>query len=393
MRARQTLPGAIAAGLLVVHAAAASQGKQSNDINDYLVDIGAGPVSAADLIGVSSTAVTNVQSLKDFNVLFTPGTGSEQQTGMGLQLAPFRTRWSPISAQEYHASAGARLLGALSLSYAQNQAKYNNLDYRQQAAALHVAYYVKPEDDPIYVAYDAFINCTQEHDATLQMAEGVQKATTAYRKALAVDRPLTAEELETVKHAYEATADFAKLKDTADQAVKQCVASRARDNWNATLLTATIGGAWIRPNAGGGSTLTLARSLSLAGVFYGGANGAFNVLARFNRHELDLDTLAGAPAYKDRTLLAARYTYRGAKDSTLYGLAEVSNAKSSEATISDSAFKYALGLDAKLFDAVWLEFRVGRARSSNSSSGDATKGLLSLKWSPTPTLPTLFSKE
>lgn len=377
-------------GVALSAPSAFAQSQQSDKLQDYLVDIGAGPVSAADLIGVSATAVTNVQSLKDLNVLFSPSAGTGQEAGVGLQVAPFRTQWSGLSARDYADSASTRLLGALSLSYAQNKAKYNDVEYRQQAVALHAAYYYHREDDPIYAAHAAFAHCAIT-DIEVKKGEGLLALIAQARKALG--REPTQEEKDRITVGYLASPDFAKLVDDADQAVKKCVADAARDKWNATLFTATLGGAWIRPDTGGGSNLSLARSLSLAGVVGVGESGAVNLLARLNRHELDLDTLAGVPSYKNRTLVAARYTYRGNKDSTLYGLAEVSNAKGSQATISDSAFKYALGLDAKLFDSVWLEFRVGRARSSNSSSGDETKALASLKWSSTPSLPTLFSSK
>lgn len=378
------------AALALLHLPLLAQQQPSDQIKDYLVDVGAGPVSAAELIGVSSTAVTNVQSLKDLNVLLTPGSGADQQAGMGLQLAPFRTQWSPFSATDYVNRAGVRLLGSLSLSYAQNTAKHDDRDYRQQSAALHAAYYFDPNDDPIYAAHQAFAHCNIS-DIEIKKGQALLALIAEARKTLG--REPTPEEKDKITVGYLAGADFAKLKDQADQAVKQCVADAARDNWNATLLTATLGGAWIRPDAGGGSRLSLGRSLSVAGVVKAGANGAVNLLARFNRHELDLDTLASTPAYKAHTLLAARYTYRGTQDSKLYGMAEVSNAKDSVATVSNAAYKYAVGLDAKVFDAVWLEFRLGRARAGSPGAGDETKALMSLKWSPTPSLPALFSSK
>lgn len=386
---------AVLLGLALLNGSALAQtapkpSAQSDAIKDYLVDVGAGPVAAADLIGVSSSAVTDVQNLKDLNVLLTPSTGSDQQAGMGLQFAPFRSQWSTISANDYMNSAGARFLGSLSLSYAQNKAKYGDVDYRQQAAALHAHFYPNPADDPIYNAHEAFASCQPMKDIQFKVVDKINALLVAAERAKG--SALTQPEQKKIESDYKDTDEYKRQVAALDPAIVKCVADAARNSWNKTLLAATIGEAWIRPETGAASSLTLARSLSLQGVYGPSANSALNFAARFSWHELDTDTLAKTPAYKNNNLVAARYTYRGAEDSTLFGLAEVSNAKSSDAaTISNAAFKYALGLDAKVFNAVWLEFRVGRARSSTSGTPDETKALMSIKWSATPSLPTVFA--
>lgn len=376
-------------GLALAASGVAAQSTQSDRLSDYLVDIGPGPVSAADLIGVSAASVTDIQSLKDFNVLLSPGDGSEQKTGMGLQITPGRTQWSPITARQYVDSDWSRFLASISISYAQNQATYVGADYRQQAAALHAAYYFRPADDPIVAAHNSFAGCEAAFGIERQKAKGMLDALAKLKEALGRDP--TPEERAKAVVDYNASALFVRLSDEAGAAVKQCVADGAREAWNAPLVTLTLGSARIRPEQGGNS-LSLGRSLSLAAVLPGGKEAAINVLARFNRKEVDTDTLAASPTYSDHTLLAARYTYRGGKDSKLFGIAEVSNAKSSDATISGSNFKYALGVDAKVLDAFWLEFRVGRARAV-SNGDEETKALLAVKWSSTPGLPTLFTKQ
>lgn len=374
-------------GAPVAPAAAASAAAQSQDIKDYLVDIGAGPVSAADIIGVSATAVTNVQSLKDFNVLLTPGVGGSQKTGMGLEIAPARTPWSPMTARQYVENNAYRLLGSLSVSYAQNTADYGGATYRQQAAALHLAYYLHKKDDPLVAADTAFEQCKPLSDIGPLFSHDL----VALRKAARAKNPaITDDELQAIGEAYNESAAFKDRLAAADAAVQKCVADGVVDTWNKPLLSLTIGAARIRPDAGG-KQLTLARSLSVAAVLPDRDVGAFNLVARLNRHEVDTDTLATTPTYSSRTLVAGRYTYRGPKDSDLYKLVEVSNARNADGTVSSTAFKIALGIDKKIAEGTWLEFRVGRARS-NDGSGDQTKALMTFKWSPTPTLPTLFAK-
>jgi hypothetical protein len=75
------------------------------------------------------------------------------------------------------------------------------------------------------------------------------------------------------------------------------------------------------------------------------------------------------------------------KDRENYAIAEISNAKSSNDTLSSAAFKYALGVDTKMGDMGWLEFRIGRARTVDGTK-DETKALFGFKVSP----PTTGSK-
>jgi len=48
------------------------------------------------------------------------------------------------------------------------------------------------------------------------------------------------------------------------------------------------------------------------------------------------------------------------------------------------------GLDRKIADGIWIEFRLGRCRVANADSLE-TKGLINLKLSPTPGTPKLLA--
>jgi hypothetical protein len=372
---------------LIAHGAVSAQQPPSDKIADYLVDIGPGPVSAAEILGVSATAVTNVQALKDLNVLLKPATGGKEKAAVGLEITPLRTRWSSMTAASYMTSPLSRLLGSTSLSYAKNTAKYGATDYSQQAAGLHTQFYIDAKDDPVVAAHEAFAQCAMAQSIDVQKLRELNARVEERKRQLNVS-VLPVEERNRLESEYINSAAFIKLAQDADTAVKACVAKAARAKWNAPLVAATVGSAWIQPDAGG-ARLTLAKTLSVTGVLTAGANGAVHVSARRARKELDTSTLAASPVFKSHTLLAARYTYRGNEDSDLFGIVEISNAKDSDGTVSNAAFKYAIGLDKRVLEGVWLEFRVGKARMVNGT-GDETKALFNVKWSPTPALPTLW---
>jgi hypothetical protein len=64
----------------------------------------------------------------------------------------------------------------------------------------------------------------------------------------------------------------------------------------------------------------------------------------------------------------------------LYALAEVSNAKATSTNVSN-IFKYAVGVDKRLMDGVWIELRLGRNHTQDGKS-EQTTALMNLKFSP-----------
>ena len=372
----------------------------SDKIKDYLVDIAPGPVSAAEMLGVSASAVTNIQALKDLNVLLQPGTSTDQKAGFGLEITPLRTKWSSVSATQYRSNPAVRLMASTSLSYAKKSAKYGTVDYSQQAIAVHASHFLDSKNDPIVAAHAAFETCIELGEIETRKVKGLLAATSAKLAQLqlqdvAAGRPprkdLTQSERADVEEAFLKGSEFSAWVEDANKAVKQCVAKAAKAKWNAKAVAVTLGSAWISPEAGG-TRLTLARTLSVSATFDVGPDGGVNLVAKRAQKELDTSTLGGTIVHKNRTLLAGRYTYRGPEDSKLFGIVEVSNAKKGTGTSTDSAFKYALGVDARVAEGFWLEFRVGRAVTA-SGAKEETKGLVNFKWSPTPDLPQLWEKK
>lgn len=366
---------------------------KSDRISDYLVDLGPGPVSAADLIGVSASSVTNVQALKDFNVLLTPGSTGSDKTGFGLELTPARSSLFPqmISVAQYVDEAHPiyRVLGSLSLSYAQNTNTVSDVDYRQTSAALHAGFYIDIRNDPIYAAHAAFADCADLVSVERQKGQGELAAIAAWRAAHDGAMP-NPDQIGQISKDYARSDAFVRLVSDAKDAAKTCVAQAAKAKWNAGQVAVTYGAAWIKP-AAGGSALSLGRTLSLAAVVPMGDSAVLNLAWRNMRRELDLSTIAATPSYSQDNLVGGRITWRGdASRGDTFALVEVSNAKSNADTLSNTAFKAALGLDHRIAEGVWLEFRFGRSRSA-SGDKETTKGLLGVTWSPTSTLPKLFA--
>jgi hypothetical protein len=181
------------------------------------------------------------------------------------------------------------------------------------------------------------------------------------------------------------------MRDKATQAAKQCVdaaATKAADKWNASQVSYTLGAGWVQGAAADAPRLSLGRSLNLSAALYAGPNALANLTLKRTNKAIDTDTLATTPVYKGSTLAAARWTFGHGDKAGLFVLAEISNAKSSSGTVDNSAFKAALGLDKRLWDGGWLEFRIGRKRSIDTGK-DSTVGLLNLKVAPGASIPKL----
>ena len=75
-------------------------------------------------------------------------------------------------------------------------------------------------------------------------------------------------------------------------------------------------------------------------------------------------------------------TYGDQEAGSLRGLVEVSNAKSDSAGVFREAFMHAIGIDKKIANGMWLEFRLGRNRTVTDGKEQNT-ALMNLNLSPT----------
>ena len=125
--------------------------------------------------------------------------------------------------------------------------------------------------------------------------------------------------------------------------------------------------------------------MTLSGIVKSGADSAVHLTLQRVANEVDLTTLATTAVLKSSSLAAARFTFGSSGTANQRLLAEISNAKASKATNANSAFRYALGLDQKVFDGLWLELRVGKKRITETGK-DESVALFNLNFAPSPKL-------
>lgn len=347
-----------------------------DDFNDYLVDIGAGHVSASDMLKVSGSAVTTIEAPKDFVAALNAFDSGDAKSGVGLAITPARTSLAPVSISNYVSSPMVRLWAGTTFSYAKNRNTLGGVDYKQDAAAVNVSYYLNAKDDPHVAGYLAFSGCEKRKELNKEVTDLVL----AELAAAGADQA----KREAVRLAAKARQPAYQTAVTAVS--RDCARDAAGQKWNATQVAISYGQAWIRAPGASSSRLSLARTMALSGTYGPSTQTLLNVTLRRSDRELDLETIAASPAYRRSTIAAARLTYGHGEERDLYGLVEVSNAKSSTATLPNTSFKYALGVDKRVAEGVWLEFRVGR-RQAVEAGATETVGLLNLKFSTTTTLP------
>lgn len=358
-------PGTPAALLLAFSLPASAADKTATDaLNDYLVDINGGAVSAAALIGLDK-GVTQVETSQDIIMALQPLASGDNKATFGLAVTPARTALTPMSGRTYLSHDGWRLLGSLTLSYAQNKATLSGVDYDKSAFSLGTVYYFSKEDDPVFIGNRAFQTCITPEMAAKNAAD---------IDAIVKNATLSKEAKQAALDALTAAADK-PLSSCIDETLKK----EAR--WNAPKASLTYGQARIKPSGGEGYTLAKTATLNLQ---YGiGTAGLLSASLRYTRKGLELDSLgtAGGPTYKNSSLLAARYTYGDQEGTGFRTILEASNARASSPTVNQDAFIYAFGLDKKVSPGIWLELRVGRNRSLEDGK-EQTTTLMNLNFSP-----------
>ena len=359
---------------LVAGSAFAADATNQNNLAAYLVDVSPGPVEAGAIVGLSGSAITDVQSAKDFVVALNPFSTKDAKSGFGLAVTPARTAILPMSGQTYATGNPlALMLGSATLSYAENAAEVSKVSYRKTAYSLSTMLYLAPDkDDPVFLGAKAFSTC-------------------ADRVTFEMERFTANKELEKAKESGDDTkVQVAQIKvdDALKKGTQAAIAcSKAKEfttRWNATKFGLSLGQGWIQGDAGG-PRHPLGKRVTLSGIVNSGADSAVYLTLQRVANEVDLTTLATSPVLKSSSLAAARFTFGSSGTANQRLLAEISNAKASKATSANSAFRYALGLDQKVFDGLWLELRVGKKRITETGK-DESVALFNLNFAPAPKL-------
>lgn len=384
--------------LILAAVLAAGSAAAQGTIKDYLFAHNAGPVAANDIIGVSKSVTSDLQTPRDLALSISNFGDRDTQSGFGISFTPGRSGFDAVAvaADRYReGDLSRRIWGGTTFSYAQNRKKIGNGDYDQSALAISTTLLIKPEEDPIIVAYDAL--ATSEGDAVkCKVPQAAVEA--AARKAEEEQRRLVAEfqrknsgrlpnasELADIEKQTAAQRD-AEVKALAD--LRSCAHKLASDiekKWNASRFQLLLGRGWIKPADGVGDRLRLATHAKLSLGLGTGADGLVNLTWRRAGDDLDLTTLGSTPAFKNTNSAALRFTYKASRKGDTFAIAEVSNVKAVTPTASQADFKQALGLDRMVAPGLWLEFRYGRARSAVGASAE-NKALFSLKFSEDTTL-------
>jgi hypothetical protein len=360
-----------AASILCFSGATLAAPANDKDINNYLVDITGGAVSAIGLIDAQAAAITRIETSQDVILALTPfASQNAGKNAFGIAITPAKTTLLPMPGKTYVAPGAwyARLAGNLTLSYAQNQADHAGQSFRQMAFAIDTVYFFKLEDDPVYQASKAYKRC-----ADLPNEFGQEE--------VVLNGKRTSGELS--KEAFLMALE--KLNDRRATELTACIdadiAALAKARWNSGRLSASFGDGRIRPVAAG-AAYALGKSFNLNAQYPLGEKGVAQISLRYGRRVLDKGSLgAASPTFKSSSLAAVRLTYGDQGEGDLRAIVEVSNARSSAAGAYKDAFLYAIGVDKKITKGTWLEFRLGRNRTTVDGKEQGT-ALLALNLSP-----------
>src|ERR1700716_479639 len=83
-----------AIGWLLLAGAVIAQEAPEN-LSSYLTDVNAGTISAGNLVGLSESAISQIQTSQDFVVALKPLASNQSKSGFGLAVTPARTSMLP----------------------------------------------------------------------------------------------------------------------------------------------------------------------------------------------------------------------------------------------------------------------------------------------------------
>jgi hypothetical protein len=411
------------------------------DIEGLLVKSSAGSVSAASLVGADPGSLNVVENVRDFSVLL--NAFDPNAKAFGIAIAPARTKFPfpRISLQQYAAPDAyfTRLLGNLTLSYAQGKTDEPGEDFTLRAFSVASSGYWRVADDPVVAVANARECAAQallalpdvkppsekdslrelelkEKDLLAARGDTAAQAVIAaiLQKASAGD-PVAKKEADILLEAKlqrlakagdaQAQKDLDALQsararagrfdeaatNAALQAFNTCAAAvlaKLEERWNRSRYSISFGTGSAKRTSGTGDSTGLGNII--AGSMLYGFDGidalreraALTVTARYGRNEPVLGSLVSGVKKVNSSLVAVRLA---GGSSVFRGLVEGSNARSTDVTTTQRMFRLALGMDYRVLDGLWLNLRYGRQRKLDGS-GDETGSFLLLNYSPSASL-------
>lgn len=335
-------------GAAAAWAQAAASSNEIKNIKELLTDTAAGHVSAASMLGIGGDAVTTVENSRTLVAAFKGlGTAGSQ---VAVSFAPARSSFLPMSLSTYAANGGKnwnRLLGNTTLSYAQGTSKVSTVDLARRAISVETSMILDPKEDPLIAVYEG-----------CKWSPGdVQPGTTV-----------------------DGSAGNAKYS--------KCIADKEAElakKWNTSRFSLSWGTGSVAPDSGASTKLgqTIAASLVYGFDHVGSSvlkeGGALSITVRRVQDEPVLaEFVKGNIVRKSSTLAAMRLSGGSSKARLLF---EVSNARDSDVTGTQTVFKRALGADLNMGEGSWLNLRTGK-RNKASGAGVETATLLGFSFSP-----------
>lgn len=333
---------------------------EQNDWTDFIADSSAGQVTAAGLLGLTGDAVQPVENVKGLVAAFKSGAARGEKAAFGLSVTPARTMFAPMNLSTYAGGFPARLLGNLTLGYAQGSAEVSGQTFDRRAFSVETSAYLRRQDDPVLAYGMALANgggdCDIFGPPTPPDPAPVSNGTSTVPK---------------VVDGAEVKARAEKCRDTV------------KNRWNASRIALAYGAGRITNSTAGEHSL--GRTVALT-VHYGfehvgrlsDSHGLAMTWRRSSREPVLQSLTTATPVFKDTRLTALRYTVGSPR---WKALVEGTNAGEAQPTASQTVLKRALGLDLKVQDDVWLSLRLGKRRKIDGSS-EETASLLNLSWSP-----------
>jgi hypothetical protein len=348
--------------------AAEKEPPKEDVISKYLVDITGGAVSAANLLNVDNSLVTNIQTSQDLVVAIRPFSSDEQKAGFGISFTPARSDLGlfSMSGKRYLSNKGYQFIGNLTFSYAQNHEDIGAIKYKKTAVSIDSYLYLNQYADPIHLGNAAFLACHKN----------IEVANASEIERITLNPTLTPERKNELISDL-TTQNAANISPCIDENVK---AALAKAKWNSNRVSISYGQSRI--NAPGADTLSLGKYLTLNAMIGLSDKSALNISFRKSKDVLDASTLGTTGlSFSNSNLAAIRYTYGDETGKKMRGLVEVSNANKYSGAATNGVFLYALGFDKKIMDGLWLGFRLGRNRSITNDKIQTT-GLLNISLQP-----------
>jgi hypothetical protein len=346
----------------------------SSQWSDYLADTAEGSVSASGMLGIAGDSVHVVQNVRDVVVAVKGLSSNDSKTAMGFSITPARTSLAPMDLATYARSWPSRLLGSLGFGYAQGNASIADKGYERRAVSVETSLFLHPGDDPVLAYVNAVARAKPGDNCQILGPSKPEGPPTAERPGADTAGPVKPAEAP---------------KEEADEAKARAAACRSRVlkalRWNRSQLSASFATGWIKSGDGSVAQTSLGR-MAVLGFTYGfdeiaflRDNSALSIAMRRTLAEPVLDTLQAASIERrDSSLATLRFS---AGSSRLRALVEASNAKSGQITASQRVFKRALGVDLRVSEGMWFNFRLGQQRKIDGM-GNEVGSLFSLSYSP-----------